>query len=347
MALTKSSLSRYPSDDGWSHLEPRPETVAPETTRRPFDEHRHRQARREPLASRRPSRRCRPRPTAPLPPGHVHGEVGGLPRAQAGHHGAAVGRARRRGRTHPDRQLHRGAAPGGPPVHGRRLDREPAAEAAGPALPGRAPHRRAAGDRRRPRHARPRARAVSRGERRRGGRPQQRPARQPGLDQGGHRHRGAEPGPRRQAARQGPGLGPSRAGDGRRQRLRPGRQHRRDARCGRLPHRGAGADPVRAPDRRGLRGAGAGDPAHDQQVLRARPRPGAQPRRVRRPAGQADVRHLLAQPGLAARHLEPRHLRPCRPRRPRGRGGDHGQRADGARRSLLRRHPREHRRRPT
>ena len=145
------------------------------------------------------------------------------------------------------------------------------------------------------------------------------------------RHRGVEPGPRGQAAGEGPGLGPSRAGDGRRQRLRPGREHRRDAGCGRLPHRGAGADPVRAPDRRGLRGAGAGGPAHDQQVLRARPRPGAQPRRVRRPAGQADVRHLLAQPGLAARHLEPRHLRPCRPRRPGGRGGDHGQRADGAR----------------
>ena len=52
----------------------------------------------------------------------------------------------------------------------------------------------------------------------------------------------------------------------------------------------------------------AGGPAHDQQVLRDRPRPGTEPGRARRAAGQADVRHLLAQPGLATRLLEPRHL---------------------------------------
>ena len=40
---------------------------------------------------------------------------------------------------------------------------------------------------------------------------------------------GIEPGARGQAAGQGPGLGPPRAGDGRRHRLRPGREHRRDA----------------------------------------------------------------------------------------------------------------------
>ena len=60
-----------------------------------------------------------------------------------------------------------------------------------------------------------------------------------------------------------------------------------------------------------------------------------------RPAGPADVRHLLAQPGLAARLLEPRHLRSRRPRRPGRRRGDHRQRAHGARRRVLRRHPRE------
>ena len=238
---------------------------------------------------------------------------------QPGRHGAAAGRAGRRGRPHPHRHLDRGTAPRGPPVHRCRLDREPAAEAAGPALPGRRTDRRAAGDRRRPRPTRPQARAVPPGEPHPGDRSQQRPAGQPGLCQGGDRHRGVEPGARRQAAGKGPGLGTAHSGDGRRQRLRPGRQHRRDARRGRVSQRGAGADPVRAADRRGLRGAGAGGPAHDQQVLRARPRPGTEPGGVRRPAGQADVRHLLAQPGLTARLLEPRHLRSCRPRRPRRR----------------------------
>ena len=51
-------------------------------------------------------------------------------------------------------------------------------------------------------------------------------------------------------------------------------------------------------------------PPDDQQVLCPRPRPGAEPCGVRRPPGPADVRHLLAQPGLPARLLEPRHL--CR-----------------------------------
>ena len=167
--------------------------------------------------------------------------------------------------------------PRGPPVHRCRLGREPAAEAAGPALPGRRTDRRAAGDRRRPRAPRPQARAVLPGEPHPGGRSQQRPAGQPGLGQGGHRHRGVEPGARGQAAGDGPGLGTAHSGDGRRQRLRRGREHRRDAGRGRVSQRGAGADPVRAADRRGLRGADAGGPAHDQQVLRAStsPRNGA------------------------------------------------------------------------
>ena len=218
----------------------------------------------------------------------------------------------------------------------------PLLKTSGPALPGGPPHRRAAPERGRPRTPRPCARAVLPRERRRGGRPQQRPPRQPGFDQGGHRHCGVEPGPRGQAAGQGPGLGPARAGDGRRHRLRPGRQHRRDRRRGRLPQRGAGTDPVRPADRRGLRGADAGGPAHDQQVLRDRPRPDAEPRRVRGPAGPADVRDLLAQPGPGACLLELRHLRRRHPRRSGGRRGDHGQRADGARGCLLRRHPRQH-----
>ena len=57
-------------------------------------------------------------------------------------------------------------------------------------------------------------------------------------------------------------------------------------------------------------------PPDDQQVLCPRPRPGAQPRRTRRAPGTADVRHLLAKPGLTTRLLEPRHLCACRPGRP-------------------------------
>ena len=66
-----------------------------------------------------------------------------------GSHRPAAGRPGRRGRPHPHRLLNRGAAAGGPPVQRRRLDREPDAEAAGPALPGRRTDRRAAGERRR------------------------------------------------------------------------------------------------------------------------------------------------------------------------------------------------------
>ena len=53
---------------------------------------------------------------------------------------------------------------------------------------------------------------------------------QPGLGQGRDRHRGAQPGARGQAAGKRHGLGTAHSGDGRRQRLRPGREHRRDAR---------------------------------------------------------------------------------------------------------------------
>ena len=312
------------------------------TTRSSCDDH-HR-AQRERCPTRRPSGRRRARPRPPIRPGPVHGEVGGLPGPHAGRHRAAAGRAGRRGRSHPDRHLHPGAESWRPPVHRRRLGREPPAEAAGPALPGRQPHRRAAARRRRPRPPRPQAGALPARERHPGGRSEQRAAGQPGLGQGGDRHRGVEPGARGQAAGSGPGLGAAPSGDGRRQRLRPGRQHRGDAGCGRVPQRGAGADPVRPADRRGLRGAGAGGPTHDQQVLRARPGPGPEPGGVRRPAGPADVPHLLAQPGCAARLLGPRHLRARRPGRPRRRRGDHRHRADGARWGVLRRHPREHRR---
>ena len=116
----------------------------------------------------------------------------------------------------------------GPPVRRCRLDREPAAEAAGPALPRRRTDRRAAGDRRRPRAARPQARAVLPGEPRpRRLAPSNVPLVNPASAKARDRHGGAEPGARGQAAGEGPGLGTAHSGDGRRQRLRPGRQHRR------------------------------------------------------------------------------------------------------------------------
>ena len=198
--------------------------------------------------------------------------------------------------------------------------------------------------RRRPRPSRPRTRAVLPRERHPGDLSEQRPAGQPDLGQGGGRHRRVEPRARGQAAGIGPGFGTAPSGDGRRQRLHPGRDDRRDAWRGGVPQPGAGTDPVRTADRRGLRGAGAGGPTHDQQVLRTRPRPRQEPGGVRRPARPADVPHLLAQPGHAARILGPRHLRARRPGRPRRRRGDHRQHSDGARWGVLRRHPREHRR---
>ena len=183
---------------------------------------------------------------------------------------------------------------------------------------------------------------VPRREPRRGARAEQRPARQPGVGQGRHRHRRPEPGAGRHAAGQGPGVGTAGAADGRSERLRPRREHRRHAGGGRVPQRGAGAHPVRTADRRGLRGAAAAGPADDQQVLRDRPGAGAQPDGVQRPPGPADVRHLVAQPRRPARGVELRHLRARDPRRPRRGRGDHRQRPDRARRDLLRRHPREH-----
>ena len=83
--------------------------------------------------------------------------------------------------------------------------------------------------------------------------------------------------------------------------FRGGREHRRDAGRGRAAHRGVRADPVRAADRAGPRGAAADRAADDQQVLRPRPGAEPQPGRVPRPAGPAGVRDLLAQPGRPAR----------------------------------------------
>ena len=217
----KSSLSRYSSVKLADQPGASPETSPPVTMRRSFDEyHHHVQARRERRSPRGASGRRRPRPPTPLRPRKVDGEVGGLSRAQAGHHRAAAGQAGRRGPAHPDRRLHRGAGPQGPPVHRCRLDRQPAAEAAGPALPGGRPHRRAAGDRRRPRPPRSRAGSVLPREPHRGRRSQQRPAGQPRVRQGGDRHRGVEPGARGHAAGQGPGFGPPHSRDGGREGLR-------------------------------------------------------------------------------------------------------------------------------
>ena len=305
-------------------------------------------ARRERRSARPASGRCRAGPGPPIRPRHVHGEVGGVPRPQAGNHRAAAGRPGRRGRPRPQRDLDLGTPAPGSPVHRYRLDRESAAQAARPALPRR--EDRTAEQLVAEADLEPRdrkrvqfflenlAEAFA---------PSNVPLVNPAsakavIDTAGlSLVRGGKQLVKRH------GLGTAHSGDGRRQRVRRGREHRRDAGRGRVSQRGVGADPVRAADRGGLRGAGAGGPAHDQQVLRDRPRPGTEPGRARRAAGQADVRHLLAQPGLTTRLLEPRHLRACGPRRPGRRRGDHRQRADGACWSVLRRHPREHRQRRT
>ena len=85
------------------------------------------------------------------------------------------------------------------------------------------------------------------------------------------------------------------------------------ARRGGAQDRAVRADPVPPADRQGARGAPPLRPADDQQVLRRRPRREQEPARVGGQAGPAGVHHLLAQPELRARRLEPRHL-------PRGRG---------------------------
>ena len=65
---------------------------------------------------------------------------------------------------------------------------------------------------------------------------------------------------------------PAPAGDGRHEQVRGRREPGADAGVGGAAHRGLRADPVRAADRAGPRGAAALRPADDQQVLRARPR---------------------------------------------------------------------------
>ncbi len=114
----------------------------------------------------------------------------------------------------------------------------------------------------------------------------------------------------------------------------------RHARVGDPADPGVRADPVPPGHARGAAGPAADRPAGDQQVLRdgpgARPEHGGVPGR-QRPAG---VHDLLAQPGRPAREMGSQHLRAGHPGR-HGRGrADHRERADRARRGLLRRHHR-------
>ncbi len=69
------------------------------------------------------------------------------------------------------------------------------------------------------------------------------------------------------------------------------------------------ADPVPAVNGDGPRAPAADRPADDQQVLRPRPRPRAEPDRVPGRPGAAGVRDVLAQPGRAARLVGVRRVR--------------------------------------
>ena len=188
----------------------------------------------------------------------------------------------------------------------------------------RAGRRRGAGLARRP------AGALPGGEPGRGAVAEQRPAGEPRVGEGGHRHR------RRSLARGGLNFLRDMAsaaadpGDGGHVAVR-GRPHRGGhARRGGAADRGPGADPVPATDR-----AGPGDPAADraadhQQVLRPRPGTWAEPDRVPGAGRPAGVRDLVAQPGRPACRLGPGHVRAGGARRAR-RGRAHlPHRPDGA-----------------
>ena len=153
------------------------------------------------------------------------------------------------------------------------------------------------------------ARAVLPRERQPRRSPEQRPAGQPGLGQGRDRHRGAEPGARGQqlvkdlaSAPRVPEMVDAAASSWATTSPR---------RRGAVVFRTEVLELIQyaPPDRRGLRGADARGPAHDQQVLRDRPRPG----RSLVEFGVRQGRQMFViswrNPDSAARRLEPRHLR--------------------------------------
>ena len=99
------------------------------------------------------------------------------------------------------------------------------------------------------------------------------PRHQPGGAQGDCRDQGRElvEGPAQRARRPGAQRGPVRAPHVGRGSFHSGRDHRHDARKGRLPERPDAADPVRAGHGDGVSPAAPDRAALDQQVLRARP----------------------------------------------------------------------------
>ena len=98
-------------------------------------------------------------------------------------------------------------------------------------------------------------------------------------------------------ARQGPGDHAAHPADGRPGRLRGRRGHRGHRGPGRAADPGLRADPVRPARRAGARGAAAGRPADDQQVLHRRPGAGPQHGRALPRRRAAGVRDVLGQPG--------------------------------------------------
>ena len=129
---------------------------------------------------------------------------------------------------------------------------------AGPSRPGRA--------------GRPKTRFLHPSVRRCAG-ADQLPRHQSRGSQGDRRDEGREPapGPRQPAGRPGAERGPACAPHVGQEPLRPGGEHRRDARHGRLPERTHAADPVCTEHGDGVSPAAPHRAALDQQVLRARP----------------------------------------------------------------------------
>ena len=172
--------------------------------------------------------------------------------------------------------------------------------------------------------------------------PDELPPDEPRRAQAGVRHGRPQPGARARAVRRRPAEQRRDAEDGRPGRVRGGSQPRAQPRCGRRARPDGRGAAVPADHRAGVRAAAAHHPAADQPLLRRRPQPGPQLRRVRREERRLDLPAQLAQPDRRAGRLEPRQLRAAGERRDRHRARGQRQRRRERDRLLRRRHHHHH-----